>query len=140
MALPRAVQIVSGLILLGWTGLCLAGSIAVLVMEPIRNWLFTKTMGGLLLLGSVWGIAKAVSLIIGPSTPHSALVSPWVIRGFGVMFFMFPIFGLLAGTVTSWEGGIAVLFNLWVAYSLFRATADDGSDDVEEDDEVSGNH
>jgi hypothetical protein len=67
-------------------------------------------------------------------------VSPWVIRGFGVMFFMFPIFGLIVGTVSSWDGAIAVLFNLWVAYSLFRATADDGSDDMEEDEEVSGNH
>lgn len=136
MALPRAVQIVSGLILLGWAGLCLAGSIALLLMEPIRNWLFTKTVGGLLLLGSVWAIAKTVSLIRGPSTPHSALVSPWVIRGFGVMFFMFPIFGLMAGTVSSWDGAIAVLFNLWVAYSLFRASADHGHDDGEEDGEV----
>ncbi len=136
MALPRAVQIVSGLILLGWTGLCLAGSIALLLMEPMRNWLFTKTMGGLLLLGSVWGIAKSIGLIRGPATPHSELISPWVIRGFGVMFFMFPIFGLMAGTVTSWEGGIAVLFNLWVAYSLFRSTADDGRDDENDDGEA----
>ena len=91
MALPRAVQIVSGLILLAWTGLCLAGSIAVLLM---------------------------------------------VIRGFAVMFFMFPIVAVLAGTVESGEALIAVLFNLWVAYGLFRSTADDGGDEVEEDDDL----
>ena len=52
------------------------------------------------------------------------------------MFFMFPIVAVLAGTVESGEALIAVLFNLWVAYGLFRSTADDGGDEVEEDDDL----
>lgn len=120
--LPRWIQVVSGLVLLAWVALCLAGSAALLIMEPRRNWLLTKTIGLLLLLGSMWGVAKCIAMIRGPASPHSALISPWVLRGFAVMFAAFPILGLMAGTVTLWPALLGLIFNASVAYGLFRST------------------
>jgi hypothetical protein len=120
--LPRWIQVIAGLVLLAWVGVCTAGAVALIVMEPRRNWLFTKTVGGLLLLGSIWGIAKCIAMIRGPASADSALISPWVLRGFAVAFAAFPILGLMAGTVTLLPALLGLLFNASVAYGLFRST------------------
>ena len=123
MPLPRAVQIASGLLLLAWAALCLAGSIALLWMEPRRNWLLTKTVGGLLLAGSVWGIAKAIAMIRGPSTPHSSLLSINTMRGFAIAFASLPFIALMLGTVSFWPGVLGCISYAWIAYRILRATS-----------------
>ena len=61
MLLPRRVQIAAGIVLLAWAGLSLTGSIALLRMEPSRNWLLF-TLG----TASFWEIATggAFNLIV----------------------------------------------------------------------------
>jgi hypothetical protein len=120
--LPRAVQVVSGIVLIGWAGLSLAGSIAVLLMEPIRNWLLTKTVGALLLLGSMWGVAKAVAMVRGPSSQQSSLLSPLLMRGFAVAFASLPLVALLLGTTTLLAGILGLVSYTWFAYTIFRVT------------------
>ena len=128
MALPRFVQIVSGLVLLAWACLCLAGSIALVWMEPRRNWLLTKTIGALLLFGSVWGIVKAIAMVRGPSSPQSTLLSTGLIRGFAIAFAALPVVALLLGTTTLWVGLLGCISYSWIAYTVFRSTGTPASD------------
>ena len=127
MALPRLVQIVSGLVLLAWACLCLAGSIALTWMEPRRNWLLTKTIGALLLFGSVWGIVKAIAIVRGPSSPQT-LLSTGLIRGFAIAFAALPVVALLLGTTTLWAGLLGCISYSWIAYMVFRSTGAPASD------------
>lgn len=139
MQLSRPVQIASGLLLLAWAALCLAGSVALLWMEPRRNWLLTKTVGGLLLAGSVWGIAKAIAMIRGPSTPFSPLLSLNTIRGFAIAFASLPFVALALGTVSFWPGVLGCVSYGWIAYQILRSTtaAPAGDPGVDLDDEDS---
>jgi hypothetical protein len=91
-------------VLLAWACLCLAGSIALMWLEPRRNWLLTKTIAALLLFGSVWGIVKTIAMIRGPSSPQSTLLSTSLIRGFAIAFAALPVVALLLGTTTLWAG------------------------------------
>lgn len=130
------MQVVSGIVLTGWAGLCLAGSIALLWMDPRRNWLLTKTIGALLLFGSVWGIVKAIAMVKGPSTPHSTLLSTKLMRGFAIAFASLPLFALLLGTTTLWTGLLGCVSYSWIAYTIFRSTGAPASDTEWEFDDV----
>ena len=127
-AFPRFVQIVSGLALVAWAGLCLAGSVALLWMEPRRNWLLTKTIGALLLFGSVWGIVKAIAIVRGPSSPHSTLLSTNLMGGFAIAFAALPVVALVLGTTTLWTGLLGCISYAWIAYTVFRSTGAPASD------------
>ena len=133
MLLPRWVQVVAGIVLLAWAGLSLAGSIALLRMEPPRNWLFFKTVSVVLLLASAWVLSKAWALIRGPGAGASPLLSPWVIRLFAIGFGAMPLLALLLGTASFWEIAAGGAFNLIVAAQLLRAVGRGGAD--EHDDE-----
>ena len=91
-------------------------------MEPRRNWLLTKTVGGLLLAGSVWGVAKAIAMIRGPSTPYSPLLSIHTMRGFAIAFASLPFIALMLGTVSFWPGVFGCIAYAWIAYRILRAT------------------
>jgi hypothetical protein len=128
VALRRPVQIVSGIVLLAWAGLSFWGSMAILLMEPIRNWLLTKTIGALLLFGSAWGIVKAIAMVRGPSSPRSTLLSTNLIRGFAIAFAALPVLALLLGTTSLWTGILGCLSYSWIAYTVFRSTGAPAND------------
>jgi hypothetical protein len=97
-------------------------------MEPRRNWLLTKTIGALLLFGSIWGIVKAIAMVRGPSSSQSTLLSTNLIRGFAIAFAALPVVALLLGTTTLLVGLLGFISYSWIAYTLFRSTGASASD------------
>lgn len=103
---PRWIEVPVGLLLSAWTLLCIAGSLALMIVKTEQNWLFCKVFGTLMLLASVWSLQKSVSFISGRSAT-GVLLSPITLRIASALFLLMPIGGLFTGYYK--ENGVMAL-------------------------------
>ena len=88
----KRTSILAGIPILLFTLLCAAGAIVVIVAPPNREPdALTIIFGALLLMGSIWGLIKAIRLIKGNPDGSKRLISPRLVKVSVYLIILMPI-------------------------------------------------
>jgi len=94
--LPRSLQIVAGLLLGGFTLLCLAGSVTLVISPSAQAPVLAPTIGVGMVLVCCWLLMKCGRLIIGRKVA-GGLMGPRALRLLAWFFLLLPVGGIFTG-------------------------------------------
>ena len=94
--LPRWVQVPVGLLLGGFTLLCLAGSALMIFGPNEKAPILAPVLGVIWVIGCFWALEKCARLILNIKN-RGGLMSPRSLRAMGWLFLVLPVGGIFTG-------------------------------------------
>ena len=120
--LNRWITVLSGIVLLPFSILCIISSGFILIAPDASPNLFTVSIGSLLLLGSIWVFYLSIRLLLVDPKSHKKFINPSGLKISALIFILIPVVSLLTGTF--WEKpilhGMMVFIYFGIAMQLFN--------------------
>ena len=99
--LPRWITLLSGVVLLPFSGLCVISSGFILIAPQSADRFLTTTIGSVLLLGSLWVLHLSVRLLFISPKSGKKFIHPLGLRISALIFILIPVISIAVGTF--WE-------------------------------------